>query len=45
VSHQLDIIRELTHEAILIDEGKVVMRGDPDEVCDAFVEQRFKELE
>ncbi|NMX21923.1 ABC transporter ATP-binding protein [ANME-1 cluster archaeon GoMg4] len=45
VSHQLDVIRELAHEAILIDEGKVVMRGDPDEVCDAFVEQRFKELE
>ena len=45
VSHQLDVIRELTHEVVLIDEGKVVMRGDPDEVCDAFVEQRFKELE
>jgi methyl coenzyme M reductase system subunit A2 len=45
VSHQLDIIRELTHEVILIDEGKVVMRGNPDVVCDAFVEQRFKELE
>lgn len=45
VSHQLDIIRELTHEAILIDEGKVVMRGNPDEVCDAFVEQTFKALE
>ncbi|RZN44292.1 MAG: ABC transporter ATP-binding protein [Methanophagales archaeon ANME-1-THS] len=45
VSHQLDIIRELVHEAILIDEGKVVMRGNPDEVCDAFVELRFKELE
>jgi methyl coenzyme M reductase system subunit A2 len=45
VSHQLDIIRELAHEAILIDEGKVVMRGNPDEVCDAFVDLRFKELE
>jgi len=45
VSHQLDIIRELTHEAILIDEGRVVMRGSPDEVCDTFLEQRFKELE
>jgi methyl coenzyme M reductase system subunit A2 len=45
VSHQLDIIRELTHEAILIDEGRVVMRGDPDEICDAFVEQSFKDLE
>ncbi|MDI6811526.1 MAG: ATP-binding cassette domain-containing protein, partial [archaeon] len=45
VSHQLDIIRELTHEAILIDEGKVVMRGNPDEVCDAFIDLRFKELE
>jgi methyl coenzyme M reductase system subunit A2 len=45
VSHQLDIIRELAHEAILIDEGRVVIRGDPDEVCDAFIEKSFKELE
>jgi len=45
VSHQLDVIRELTHEAILIDEGMVVMRGDPDEVCDTFIERKFKELE
>ena len=45
VSHQLDVIRELVHEAILIDEGKVVMRGNPDEVCDTFIDLRFKELE
>ncbi len=45
VSHQLDVIRELVHEAILIDEGRVVMRGNPDEVCDAFIDLRFKELE
>ncbi|HID20383.1 MAG TPA: ABC transporter ATP-binding protein [Methanophagales archaeon] len=37
VSHQLDVVRELTHEAIMIDEGEIVMRGDPDEVCDAFI--------
>lgn len=37
VSHQLDVIRELTHEAIMIDEGEIVMRGDPDKVCDAFI--------
>lgn len=45
VSHQLEVIKELTHEVILIDEGKVVMRGNPDEVCDAFLELKFKELE
>ena len=45
VSHQLDIIRELAHEAILIDEGRLIMRDTPDAVCDAFIEQRFKELE
>jgi methyl coenzyme M reductase system subunit A2 len=45
VSHQLDVIRELTHEAILIDEGRLVLRGDPDEVCDTFLTQKFKELE
>ncbi len=38
VSHQLDVVRELAHEAIMIDEGEIVMRGDPDEVCDAFIE-------
>jgi len=37
VSHQLEVIRELAHEAIMIDEGEIVMRGDPDEVCDAFI--------
>ncbi len=37
VSHQLDIVRELVHEAIMIDEGEIVMRGDPNEVCDAFI--------
>ncbi len=42
VSHQLDVIRELTHEVVLIDEGVVAMRGKPDEVCDAFIERRFK---
>ena len=41
VSHQLDVIRELAHEAILIDEGVVAMRGKPGEVCDAFIERRF----
>ncbi len=45
VSHQLDVIRELAHEAILIDEGRLVLRGDPDEVCDTFLAQKFKELE
>jgi methyl coenzyme M reductase system subunit A2 len=45
VSHQLDVIRELTHEAMLIDEGRLVLRGDPDEVCDTFLAQKFKELE
>jgi methyl coenzyme M reductase system subunit A2 len=37
VSHQLDVVRELTHEVIMIDEGEIVMRGGPNEVCDAFI--------
>ncbi|MBN1762933.1 MAG: ABC transporter ATP-binding protein [Methanomicrobia archaeon] len=45
VSHQLDIIRELAHEAILIDEGNLVMRGDADTVCDTFMDLKYKELE
>jgi methyl coenzyme M reductase system subunit A2 len=38
VSHQLDMIQELAHEAVLIDEGNIVLRGPPEEICNAFIE-------
>ena len=45
VSHQLEVIEELCHEAILIDDGGIVMRGSTKEVCDAFLSGKFRDLE
>lgn len=36
VSHNLDQIRELCNKVVWLDHGKVVMKGDTDEVCDAY---------
>lgn len=38
VSHATSKIRELCNRAIWIDKGKVVMDGDVDYVCDAYIE-------
>ncbi|MCW7079209.1 MAG: ATP-binding cassette domain-containing protein [Canidatus Methanoxibalbensis ujae] len=45
VSHQLEVVEELCHEAILMDDGHIIMRGKPEEVCDAFISGEFKEIE
>jgi methyl coenzyme M reductase system subunit A2 len=37
VSHHVDFVREVSHRAILIDNGAIVDDGDPSRVCDAFV--------
>ena len=37
VSHSLEQIRSLCNKAIWIDEGKVAMYGEVNEVCDAYV--------
>lgn len=37
VSHVLEQIREMCDRVIWMDHGKVVMDGDPDEVCDAYL--------
>jgi len=37
VSHHVDFVREISHRAILIENGKIASDGDPNEVCDIFV--------
>jgi len=37
VSHHVDFVREISHRAVLIDDGAVFMDGDPAQVCDIFV--------
>ena len=45
VSHATDNIRELCTRAIWLDHGKVVMDGDVDYVCDAYIEAAKKASE
>ncbi len=37
VSHHVDFVREISHRSVLIENGGVLMDGDPDDVCDAFI--------
>ena len=45
VSHATDNIRELCTRAIWLDQGKLVMDGDVDYVCDAYIEAAKKASE
>ena len=38
VSHHMDFVKEVSHRAVLIDEAKVIMEGDPVEVSNRLVE-------
>ncbi len=38
-SHWPKVIEELSHRAIWLDEGKIVMQGDPSEVASAFMKE------
>jgi teichoic acid transport system ATP-binding protein len=42
VAHQLDSIREMCNRVLWIDEGTMMMDGDPDTVVDAYVEATGK---
>jgi teichoic acid transport system ATP-binding protein len=42
VAHQLDSIREMCNRVLWIDEGKLVMDGNPDTVVDAYTEATSK---
>ena len=37
VSHHVDFVREVSHRAILFENGAILADGDPDEVCNAFL--------
>ena len=37
VSHGLDSIKEMCNEAIWLDKGKLMMRGEPADVVDAYI--------
>ncbi len=39
ISHHLDFVREVSHRAILIDDGEFIMEGEPDAVCDELVQR------
>ncbi len=39
ISHHLDFVREVSHRAILIDDGEFIMEGEPDTVCDELVQR------
>jgi len=37
VSHHVDFVKEISHRAMLIDNGAIAADGDPAEVCNAFL--------
>ncbi|MFQ6118776.1 MAG: ATP-binding cassette domain-containing protein [Methanosarcinales archaeon] len=37
VSHHVDFVKEVSHRAILVENGDIVMDGDPEEVCNEFI--------
>ena len=37
VSHHMDFVREVAHRAVLIENGSLVMEGDPAEVCQELI--------
>jgi methyl coenzyme M reductase system subunit A2 len=39
VSHHIDFIKEVSHRAVWIDQGRIVMDGDPEEICDALIKK------
>lgn len=39
ISHHLDFVKEVSHRAILIDDGEYIMDGEPDVVCDELVKR------
>jgi len=39
VSHHVDFVEEVTSKAILIEDGKIVMDGDPHNLCGEFVKR------
>lgn len=40
VSHQLDMIRALCHQCVLIQDGKIILQGKANQVVDSYVDKR-----
>ncbi|AEH06100.1 ABC transporter ATP-binding protein [Methanothermococcus okinawensis] len=39
ISHHIQLIKEISDRVILIDKGKIIMEGKPEEVCNTFIER------
>ncbi len=39
VSHHVDFVKEVSHRAMLIEDGAIVDDGDPSRVCNAFIDR------
>ncbi len=39
ISHHVELIKEISDRAVLIDEGKIIAQGAPEEVCELFIER------
>ena len=39
ISHHIELIKEISHRAILIDENKLVDSGAPEKICNEFIER------
>jgi len=37
VSHHVDFVREISHRALLVENGVIAADGDPSDVCDTFI--------
>jgi methyl coenzyme M reductase system, component A2 len=37
VSHHIDFVREVSHRAILVENGSILAQGDPQHICDLFI--------
>jgi len=39
VSHHMDFIKEVSHRAVWIEKGNIVMDGNPEDICDALIKK------
>ncbi len=39
ISHCIDLVKEISHRAILIDDNKLICEGEPEKVCNEFIKR------
>ncbi|MBC7117487.1 MAG: ABC transporter ATP-binding protein, partial [Methanobacteriaceae archaeon] len=39
VSHHIDFIKEISTRAVMIEDGKLTMDGEPGKLCEEFIEK------